>query len=228
MKTFEELDYAQTALGELILRRRRTTRGEEVFEVKLDGAFLMSSLVNTSEIALADLSLEARSGPVTSVLVGGLGLGYTAATVLDDPDVQSVVVVEILPEVVRWHERGLVPLSSRLTSDARCRFVQASFFDYVETCDDRFDAILIDIDHSPVSLLDASHAPFYSTEGLSTAASILNPNGVFGLWSGDGVDPAVVETLTRVFAKVDAHPVRFRNPLLDIEDTNTVYVALAP
>ena len=82
MKTFEELDYAQTALGELILRRRRTTRGEEVFEVKLDGAFLMSSLVNTSEIALADLSLEARSGPVTSVLVGGLGLGYTAATVL--------------------------------------------------------------------------------------------------------------------------------------------------
>ena len=72
MKTFEELDYAQTALGELILRRRRTTRGEEVFEVKLDGAFLMSSLVNTSEIALADLSLSEKMTSASSTSEGAL------------------------------------------------------------------------------------------------------------------------------------------------------------
>ena len=61
MALFEELDYAQTDLGELILRRRATTRGVEVFEVKLDGQFLMSSLVNASEVALADLALAPRA-----------------------------------------------------------------------------------------------------------------------------------------------------------------------
>jgi spermidine synthase len=109
---FAELDYRQTHLGELTLRRRRIPALDdtEVFEVKLGNDFLMSNLFNTGEIALADLGLaELDAGPL-DVVVGGLGLGYTAAAALDHPTVRSVLVIEALVAIIDWHQSGLVPL----------------------------------------------------------------------------------------------------------------------
>ncbi|MCP4378638.1 MAG: hypothetical protein GY794_20990, partial [bacterium] len=102
---FEELDYSRTPLGELILRRRSVPAMEDacLYEVKLGGEFLMSSIVNDSEIALADLAMKDLDRADCNVLVGGLGLGYTAAAVLKFDNVRSLVVAEYLPEVIRWH-----------------------------------------------------------------------------------------------------------------------------
>src|SRR5271170_4739034 len=102
---FAELDYRQTPLGELILRRRRLIAldGLDVFEVKLGGAFLMSSLFHKVEIALADLGLAAVAAPEQDVVVGGLGLGYTAVAALDHPAVYSLLIVEALDAVIDWH-----------------------------------------------------------------------------------------------------------------------------
>src|ERR1700683_2592405 len=88
---FAELDYRQTPLGELILRRRRILAldGLEVFEVKLGDAFLMSSLFHEVEVALADMGLAAVNAPELDVVVGGLGLGYTAVAALKHPGVRS-------------------------------------------------------------------------------------------------------------------------------------------
>jgi hypothetical protein len=84
---FEELDYRETPIGELSLRRRtQGPLGVEVFEVKLGDEFLMSSLFTEGEIALADLGLADLGGGPLDVVVGGLGLGYTARAVLDHPD----------------------------------------------------------------------------------------------------------------------------------------------
>ena len=85
MAAFEELDYGLTPLGELILRRREVLSLDraEVFEVKLDGEFLMSSIVNDAEIALAEFALPLVACDRCDVLVGGLGLGYTAKAALD-------------------------------------------------------------------------------------------------------------------------------------------------
>jgi hypothetical protein len=129
---FEELDYSETAIGALSLRRRtHLSLGVEVFEVKLGDEFLMSSLFTRGEIALAELALAGMPRGPVDVVVGGLGLGYTTRAVLAHPGVRSVVVVEALPEVIDWYRRGLVPLAAELMSDKRCEFLNADFFGLV-------------------------------------------------------------------------------------------------
>src|SRR6188472_4312042 len=104
-RDFEELDYQQTPLGELTLRRRRmlSLGGIEVYEVKLGEAFLMSSLFHEVEEALAHLALGELRGNSWDVVVGGLGLGYTAAAALAHREVASLLIVEALPPVIDWH-----------------------------------------------------------------------------------------------------------------------------
>ena len=118
-RDFEELDYRETPLGELVLRRRRmiSLGGMEVYEVKLGDAFLMSSLFHEVEVALAHLGLSELETESWDVVVGGLGLGYTAAAALEHREVTSLLVVDALPAVIEWHEKGLVPLGDKLTGD---------------------------------------------------------------------------------------------------------------
>jgi spermidine synthase len=234
-RNFEELDHARTRFGELVLRRRRVrSLDTDVFEVLLDGAFLMSSLVNASEVALARLGLAALGGGGGwDVVVGGLGLGHTAAAALGDPRVRSLLVIEHLAEVIGWHARGLVPLAATLTGDPRCRLARGDFF-ALAAGDGAFDersparrihAVLLDIDHSPRGLLHESHAAFYAERGLRRLAGHLHPGGIFALWSAEPPDEAFTTRLAAVFADVQARPVAFHNPLLDLDDVNTVYVA---
>ena len=127
---FAELDYQITSMGALSLRRRVLPGTEtEVYEVKLDDDFLMSSLFTAGEVDLARKALaEAPERPLR-VVVGGLGLGHTAAAVLDDARVNQLVVIEALAPVIWWHQEHLVPLGRRLSEDPRCRLVEGDFFD---------------------------------------------------------------------------------------------------
>lgn len=231
---FEELDYRATPMGELSLRRRRVRSmdGGEVYEVKLGGEFLMSSLVNEAELALATIPLSMLGAREVDVLVGGLGLGYTANAALDHPQTRSVTVVEYMDAVIDWHQQGLVPLGPSLCGDKRCRLLQGDFFELMvkpagpspDGLDASYDAILVDIDHSPACVLHPSHADFYQVDGLQRAAERLPPGGVFALWSADVPEPGFLEALSEAFATATAHEVRFFNPLLNEEDRNTIYV----
>lgn len=127
---FEELDFQKTPLGEISLRRRAEPRleGKILYEVKLGDEFLMSSLFTDAEIQLARLGLAALEGTGLDVVVGGLGLGYTAVAALENPSVRSLMVVEVMEPVIAWHRRGLVPLGKELVSDPRCTLVHADFF----------------------------------------------------------------------------------------------------
>lgn len=231
---FEELDYRPTPIGALSLRRRRELRLDvEVLEIKLGDEFLMSSLFTDSEIALARLALAERSGEGLAVAVGGLGLGYTAQAVLEHDRVGSLLVVEYLAPVIDWHREGLLPLGAALTGDPRCRFVEGDLFALAaghtgldpKQPGRRFDAILVDIDHSPEEWLDARSADFYGPAGLRALAAHLHPGGVFGLWSNDPPDAAFVARLEAVFARARAEPVTFHNPLQNRPFTQTVYLA---
>ena len=62
------------------------------------------------------------------MVVGGLGLGYTARAALENAAVRSLIVVDALAEVIEWHEQGLLPLGKELTGDPRCRLVHGDFF----------------------------------------------------------------------------------------------------
>ncbi len=231
---FEEIDYCPTPIGAVSLRRRfELTMKREVYEIKLDDEFLMSSLFTASEEALARLGLAAVEGERLNVVVGGLGLGYTARAVLEHDKVASLAVVEMLAPVIQWHRKSLLPLGPELVGDPRCRFVQGDFFALAasdqgfdaESSGRRFDAILLDIDHSPEALLDERSTSFYQPDGLRALAVHLKPGGIFGLWSNDRPDAAFTERLASVFAEAWAEPVTFDNPLQGRPFTQTVYLA---
>ena len=115
---FEELDYQETPIGPVSLRRRyEPLVDQQIYEVKLGDDFLMSSLFTASEIALADLAIGKLGSDPLDVVVGGLGLGYTAGAVLEHRSVQSLLVVDFLPAVIGWHQNNLLPLSNQLTSE---------------------------------------------------------------------------------------------------------------
>ncbi|MGJ8573061.1 MAG: spermidine synthase [Hoeflea sp.] len=233
-KLFEELDYRPTPIGALVLRRRHEARiGVDILEIKLGEEHLMSDLFTASEIALSQLGLAACQGEGLDVVVGGLGLGYTAKAALDEPRCGSLIVVEYLEAVIDWHKTGLLPLGPELTGDPRCRLVEGDFFAMArdeagfdpETPGRTFDAILLDIDHSPDALLDARSTSFYQPEGLAKLAAHLKPGGIFGLWSDDRPDAEFTQRLAGVFAEAWAEPVTFHNPLQDKPFTQTVYLA---
>lgn len=230
---FEELDWQETRMGELILRRRQDPEaGELIYEVKLKDEYLMSSLFTVAEEELATLGLAAASGDRLDVLVGGLGLGYTAVTALVDERVARLEVIDALPAVIGWHERELLPVSSRLVGDARTTLTHDDFFAVVRTApaegDRRHDVILLDVDHSPRHTLDPTHADLYTEAGLTALAQHLTERGVFALWSDDPPDDDFMETLARVFDDCRAHVVDFENRLTGGTSSNTVYVGVRP
>jgi spermidine synthase len=236
---FEEIAFHQTPLGELSLRKRTDLRagGQLVHEVILGDEFLMSSLFTAGECALADLTLAQLSRPQLELVVGGLGLGYTAATALRDPRTAALIVIDVLGPVIEWHRKGQVPLGHELADDERCRLVCEDFFKLAadpalgfdpERPGRRFDAVLLDIDHSTEHWLAPGNRALYSIAGLRLLAAQLRDDGAFGLWSNDPPVDAFTDSLRAVFADVDANVVSFPNPYTSQSSTCTVYVARGP
>ncbi len=230
---FQELDFCETPIGALSLRRRRDLRlGVDVFEILLGDEFLMSSHFTASEVALARCGVDACEGSRLEIVVGGLGLGYTAIEALAGDDVSQLLVVEYLAPVIDWHRKGVLPIGKTLSADKRCRLVEGDFFAMIGgngfdpgEPGRQFDAILADIDHSPDKLLDDRSQTFYRQEGLRALQRHLKPGGVFGLWSDDAPDTRFVHRLESVFAEAWAEPVTFNNPYTGEPFTQTVYLA---
>lgn len=222
-------------MGDISLRRRFVPTIEtDVYEVILGDEHLMSSLFTVAEIALADLGLAAvaRDGPL-DVVVGGLGLGYTAGAALSDQRVSSLRVVDALPDVIRWHQEGVLGLSPALADDERCELVEGDFFAMVAdeqpfgpNAPDLVHAVLLDVDHTPRHVLHPSHAPFYEVDGLVRLRDRLHPDGVFALWSDTTPDDEFVDAVTAVFANCAVHDVPFDNPHTGGTAHNAVVVAV--
>ena len=235
-RLFEQLAAAETPAGIISLRRRwEPSREVYVHEVKLDDEFLMSSLFTVAEIELARLGLAAHDGEDLEVVVGGLGLGCTAAAALEDARVTALAVVDALEEVIDWHRRGLLPDSEVLNEDDRARYVLGDFFAMAagEGFDPdqpgrRWDAVLLDVDHTPRHTLRPQHAPFYTEEGLRAMVRFLRPGGVFALWSNDPPDEPFLATLRAVLPDATAEVVEFANFYTREQDANTVYVGSLP
>lgn len=229
----EELGYSQTPLGDLTLRRRpEPLLGNiDVFEVKLGDEYLMSSLFTESEKQLATLGLYDLPGEL-DVVIGGLGLGYTAAEALMNENVKSLLVIDLFQPVIDWHLAGLVPMSEMLTADARCELRQGDFFELARQGLDvnipgrEFDAILVDIDHSPKHYLDPENKSLYTAEGLAAIKLQLRSGGMFALWSNDAADDEFTEHLRSVFGTATAHDVDFPNPYSGATSINSVYVSV--
>ncbi len=235
---YEELDFRQSPLGDLMLRRRRLLQlgGLEIYEVKLGDYFLMSSLFHEAESRLAKLGLGCLKTDGLDVVVGGLGLGYTAVSALEDERVSSLIVVEYMEGVIEWHQNRLVPLGKTITQDPRCRLVHADFFALSrnvsigfdpECPGKKYDAVLLDIDHTPTHVLHRTNKRFYEDEGLSELAQHLKPGGVFALWADGFPEDSFTSRLARVFDQAESHTIQFDNPVTGGLSEGAVYVARA-
>jgi len=242
---FAELAYSDTPLGIVSLRCRTilSLNNREVYEILLGEEYLMSSLFTAVEEALADLGLaktreQFPDADSLDVVVGGLGLGFTAQAALADDRLGSLRVVDYLEPVIEWHREGLVPLGPELTADPRCQFVHGDFFQLAladpadtgfdpEDSTKKFHSILLDIDHSPDKLLNEAHGDFYSSEGLQKLTAKLHPGGVFAMWSDDPPEEKFFAALESAFPSCESHVVSFHNPLQGRDSASTIYVAVA-
>lgn len=234
--TLEILAYEPTPLGLLCLRRREVpgAPGTSVTEITLDHEFLMSSLLTASEEALARHAVARHAGRALDVLVGGLGLGYTAHAALASDRVARVEVVELLPQVIDWLARGLVPLADALNADRRLVVTQGDVYARLLAPPARtHDLILIDVDHSPDEPLARGAAVpaygfhgvgFHGVGGLARAKRHLAPGGVLAVWSSAESSP-FVDALRRTFASVEAEPITVDNDLIDETQTDWLFFA---
>jgi spermidine synthase len=221
------LAYEKSPIGMICLRRRElvASPGTIITEITVDHELLMSSHHTDSERALSSAALERHTGAGLTVLVGGLGLGYTAQEALRSTRVSRVDVVEFLPQVVSWMRDGLVPLSEELNGDERCHFIEGDVYAMLaDEVERSYDLILIDVDHSPDERLGEKDAFFYTGAGLERAKQHLAPGGLLGIWSYAEHSP-FAEALREVFSRVDVVPVQFDNVVAQESETNWLFFA---
>jgi spermidine synthase len=166
--------------GELRLYRR----GDE-FSIRVDRYELMNSRVHASEDALAELACERMTyGSCRRLLIGGLGMGYTAAAALQrlGPD-DRLVVAELVPAVVTWNRGPLADLTGRPLEDARVTVREGDVAEIIKAEQQAYDAILLDVDNGPDGITKEENDWLYSQGGLNAAYKSLRPAGVLAVWS---------------------------------------------
>ena len=183
-------------------------RGKD-FSIRANGQLLMNTRVHGSEESLAELALSSLSGRAkVSVLVGGLGCGYTLAATLPrvGPDA-SIVVAEVEPAVVRWNRELLGELNGKPLDDARVSVIEGDICELFRSPRQRFDAILLDVDNGPRAVARESNGWLYSAAGLAGIRKALTPRGVLALWSA-GPEVGFSERLRAAGLRVVLHRVR--------------------
>ncbi|MGY1750792.1 spermidine synthase [Modestobacter sp. SYSU DS0511] len=175
----------------MALRRRTTDDGAQHLELIVDGVFAMDDVDTSTERALATEALARCAGGDLRVLVGGLGLGWTAATALADPRVTLVEVAELQPALVGWAGEGLLPA---LPADPRLRLHTADVAEHLASSPGTYDAVLLDVDNGPAFLVHQRNAGLYALPGLTRALGALRPGGVLAIWASDPV-PELAERL---------------------------------
>ena len=159
-------------------------RQDREFIILAAGKPLMSSRMHGSEQALATLACRTLSHREPQVLVGGLGMGFTLRATLDGlPADASVMVAELIPEVVAWNRGPLGALADHPLQDGRVRVALGDVADTIRSARETFDAILLDVDNGPDAFTATGNASLYSDSGLAAARRALRPGGVFAVWS---------------------------------------------
>jgi len=192
--------------GEMRLFRR----GEE-YAIRVGPHELMNSRVHASEDALAELACERLTDSSTArVLIGGLGMGFTlAGTLSRTGKAASIVVAELVPEVVEWNRNQMAAINGAAMADPRVTIDARDVAEVIRANRESFDAVLLDVDNGPSALTSKRNERLYSVNGLRAAREALRSKGILAVWSA-GNDPAFTKRLQKARFAVEAVPVRAR------------------
>jgi spermidine synthase len=204
---YVELARATSERGEIVLRERHDDEdaGTVVIELRVNGVYVMDSLETSTEEALALTALEHVDDP-KAVVVGGLGLGYTAHEVLTDARVERLAVVEIEEALVEWMRDGTVPHGPAFLADERVKLVTADIRQAVAEAMQKYDLVLLDVDNGPGHLVLDSNAPVYEAPFLQEVRSLLRPGGAAAVWSSAQA-PELYDAMAEVFGDVEPVPI---------------------
>lgn len=219
MKPWELLDRTRTPGGTEVTLKRRDTE----YVIFADGRHLMSSRMHGSEESMSALGCQhVRTRRRPTVLVGGLGMGFTLRATLDLlPADATVHVAELLPAVVAWNKGLLGPLAGRPLNDARVEVVVGDVSVLLRESRNRFDTVLLDVDNGPVALTASANATLYNDGGVAAMYGALAAGGVLAVWSA-GDDREFERRLRRGGFRVDVAHVRGR---LKKGPRHTIFVA---
>ncbi len=206
---YVEVARAESERGEVVLRERHDPdHGDEAptaLELRVNGVFVMDTLETSTEQELARVALAHVEDPAV-VLVGGLGLGFTAHALLADPRVERVVVAEVEDALVRWMRDGTVPHGPSYLADARLEVLVADIrLAVVEAGDASYDLVLLDVDNGPGFLVYDENAAVYEQEFLRQVARTLRPGGALLVWSAAEA-PDLRASMEQVFGAVAPLP----------------------
>ena len=159
-------------------------RGDE-YLILVNGAILMSNRMHGSEEALATFAFQRmRTLERPSVLIGGLGMGFTLRATLDLlPSDAAVVVAELVPAVVEWNRGPLGPVAKHPLKDKRVRVETGDVAVTLSSRLGQFDAVLLDVDNGPAALTDSNNAGLYDSRGIAAAHASLKKTGVLAIWA---------------------------------------------
>lgn len=208
MKPEHLIDSTPTPGGdELTLYER-----DGVFTLRISGIELMTSRAHDSEERLATTAiglLPASRRP--RVLVGGLGMGYTARAALDaTPCPSEVVVAELLPAVVRWNRDHIGHLAGRPLDDPRLTVVEQDLFELIAGSPHAFDVVINDVDNGPGGCALERNERLYRRDGLAAIRRCLRPGGVLAVWCVDD-DPRLVKAMAQAGFRAHAETIYARN-----------------
>ena len=192
--------------GEMRLYRR----GAAEYSIRVGGYELMNNRMYGSEDAMAQFAVERLDKRPIRVLIGGLGMGFTLARVLEVVDAKSeVVVAELVPAVVKWNRGPLAEFAGRPLDDPRVTVREEDVGKIIRSERAGFDAILLDVDNGPTALTSKGNDALYGMRGLQAAAAALRPGGVLAVWSA-GPDAAFTKRLEHAGFDAQQIPARGR------------------
>jgi spermidine synthase len=203
-----------------VLGRTRTPDGTELtltqhpseYIILANGQCLMSSRMHGSEDSLALIGCR-RAQALTrpSVLVGGLGMGFTLRAALDClPEAARVLVAELVPAVVEWNRGPLGALAEHPLNDPRVHVEEGDVAAIMRSSRGRFDAVILDVDNGPAALTASSNGRLYDHQGVAAARAALAPDGVLAVWSARD-DPQFERRLRAAGFSVQRERVRSRS-----------------
>lgn len=194
-QTATVIERVTTENGEIQLQRRGSD-----YEIIFNGTFLMATYNGESEKLLVSQAIEAVKSPRT-VLIAGLGVGFSLGEALGYSMLNKITVVEIEKKIIEWNRTHLAEFSNYGLLDPRVEVVQADFIDWMSNCRQKYDVICLDIDNGPDWLVMDNNNQLYDDQGIRSLLNILNESGAVSFWSAAKSD-TLEKRLRQWFDKV--------------------------